>query len=101
DDRGAYLDILSADPRNAQAFENLGSTLLPGESLRLPDGLLVSKQSLHAKAAELDESHSSAHNSLGAMLDTDEVCNLKGREMNQRALFARAVELDPGNAVAH
>lgn len=52
-----------------EAFENLGSTLLPGleptvflgrhqgQSLRLPDGLLLPKKALHLKAVQLDSSH--------------------------------------------
>ncbi|CAL1170071.1 unnamed protein product [Cladocopium goreaui] len=101
DDRGAFLDILEVDPKNAQAFDNLGSTLRPGESLQLPDGLLLPKKALHLKALELDATHSHAHNNLAVSLGPGEVVTLQGNGVNQRALFQRAVELDPKNAVAH
>ncbi|CAK9046504.1 unnamed protein product [Durusdinium trenchii] len=103
DDRGAFLDILELDPKNAQAFENLGSTLLPGQSLQLPDGLLLPKKALHLKALELDSTHSHAHNNLAVSLSPGEVITLPGSFANatQQSLFQRAVELDPRNAVAH
>ncbi|CAJ1404418.1 unnamed protein product [Effrenium voratum] len=101
DERGAFLEVLELDPLNAQAFENLGSTLLPGQSLRLPDGLLVPKRALHQKAVELDASHSNAHNNLAVSLRRDEVLSLQQGPATQRSLFQQAVELDPGNAVAH
>ncbi|CAJ1404419.1 unnamed protein product [Effrenium voratum] len=72
-----------------------------GQSLRLPDGLLVPKRALHQKAVELDASHSNAHNNLAVSLRRDEVLSLQQGPATQRSLFQQAVELDPGNAVAH
>eukprot|EP00434_Breviolum_minutum_P002877 symbB.v1.2.002533.t1/scaffold127.1/size312441/5 len=101
DERGAFLDILEVDPKNAQAFDYLGSTLLPGESLQLPDGLQVAKKALHLKALELDAFHSAAHSNLAVSLSPGEVVQVQGHDTTQRALFQRAVELDAKNAMAH
>jgi len=71
-------------------------------SIKLLDGVGMTKQQLLLKAIELDPSNSLAYFNLANTLSNNDTIALSnGTKMTRQQLHRKAIELDPSNLLAH
>ena len=100
-----FLRAISADPNNADAYNNLG-WMLPSEGgVTLADGSTMTKSALYKRAISLKPSHSLALNNLGwtlAKSGPDATTTLEdGTIATAIELYKRAIFFKPRNASAY
>lgn len=96
-----FLQALAVDPRNGNAFRNLGMTLDHSSSVVLVDGKQWTKRELFMESVKLDPSCGMSYQTLALDLRIHETVNLLGAVWTKKALLERAIMLDPMNAHAY
>jgi tetratricopeptide (TPR) repeat protein len=93
--RELYLEAVRHDGTNSNAYNNLATVLVAGESVTLPDGRAMNQRELLLEATRHKGTSSKVYNNLATVLVDGESVTLPDcRAMNQRELYLEAIRHD-------